>query len=797
MNHETACITPERIRQLADNDLSPREWTELESHLTDCERCRQVMEEAEAESPWLQEVSDALSGGHHKDGVLGQATSDVEDSQHGLDSSLQGMLALLGPTDDPRMLGRIGAYEIVGILGRGGMGIVFKGFDAALNRYVAIKMLLPHLATSGAARQRFAREAQAAAAVVNDHVMAIHCVAEWQGMPYLVMPYGRGPSLQKRLSDEGPLNVVEILRIGMQTARGLAAAHAQGLVHRDVKPANILLDEGVERVVLTDFGLARAVDDISLTRVGSLAGTPQFMSPEQARGQSVDAKSDLFSLGCVLYVMGAGRPPFCAESSYGVLRLITDEEPRPLREINPEIPEWLSAIVAKMMAKRPEDRFAAASEVAELLESCLAHLQQPTTVPLPPCLAKPQNKTVPRSRSPLVRGVGIMLASFGLLFVVIFAWQAAQSAPDKDVALLQGEWQLIASERDGAAQPDSQFKLYNERMVIKRSRITQLQTAPDGKEIKGNDGSFSLGENKDGRTIDIETARGTAHGLYRMDGKTLILCITRSGGPRPNAFTTTKGDERMLTTYRRTSAGTSTTGLETSATQSSPHQNTSNSSGSAKTEPLGVQATDETAPHARSIRNLQQIGLALHNYHDGHKTFPPAYTTDKNGKPGLSWRVLILPYVGETALYEQFQLDEPWDSEHNKPLSAKIPAVYASSADSGPPGGTAYLGIGGERGAFGRKDGLRIAKITDGLSNTIIVVLSDSKSVMEWTKPDVFVPDVANPMKGLAQVPSGGSHVLMGDGAVRFLSKETDPEMIRAYFTIDGGESVGTLPLSR
>jgi len=231
-------------------------------------------------------------------------------------------------------MGRIGPYEIVGVLGRGGMGVVFKGFDGALNRYVAIKMLLPHLATSGAVRKRFARESQAAAAVVNDHVMAIHSIAEWQGMPYFVMPYGRGSSLQKRLNDEGPLEVAEILRIGMQTAKGLAAAHAQGLVHRDVKPANILLDEGVERVTLTDFGLARAVDDISLTRVGVLAGTPQFMSPEQARGQSVDARSDLFSLGCVMYAMCTGHAPFRAESSYGVLRLITDSQPKAIREIN-------------------------------------------------------------------------------------------------------------------------------------------------------------------------------------------------------------------------------------------------------------------------------------------------------------------------------------------------------------------------------------------------------------------------------------------------------------------------------
>ena len=169
----------------------------------------------------------------------------------------------------------------------------------------------------------------------------------------------------------------------MQAAAGLAAAHAQGLVHRDVKPANILLADGIERVKLTDFGLARAADDASLTKTGFIAGTPQYMSPEQARGEAVDQRSDLFSLGSVLHAMCTGRPPFRAETSYGVLRRITDEEPRPIREINPEIPDWLCGIVARLMAKRPDDRFQSAGEVAALLEQCLAHVQQPTIVPLP------------------------------------------------------------------------------------------------------------------------------------------------------------------------------------------------------------------------------------------------------------------------------------------------------------------------------------------------------------------------------------------------------------------------------
>ena len=304
-------------------------------------------------------------------------------------SSHDTVLKLLAPTDDDRMIGRLGTYEVVGVIGSGGMGVVLKAFDAALNRYVAIKVLAPHLGNSGAARKRFSREAQAAAAVVHDNVMEIYGVADTDGLPYLVMPYVRGPSLQRRLDGEGPLALVEILRIGMQAAAGLAAAHAQGLVHRDVKPANILLADGVERVKLTDFGLARAADDASLTKTGIIAGTPQYMSPEQARGESVDQRSDLFSLGSVLYAMCTGRAPFRAETSYGVLRRITDEEPRPIREINPDIPEWLCRIVAKLMSKRPDDRFQSAREVAGLLEECLAHVQQPTAVPLPAHLPVP------------------------------------------------------------------------------------------------------------------------------------------------------------------------------------------------------------------------------------------------------------------------------------------------------------------------------------------------------------------------------------------------------------------------
>lgn len=378
MQSLSACLTSETLVQLGHDELTPAELRAVEEHLSECELCRNRLGDAETDELWREQIAPALqSPGESPRSALSLELEPISES------SLDSVLKLLGPTDDPQMLGRIGTYEIVGVIGRGGMGVVFKAFDGALNRFVAIKMLLPHLAASGAARKRFAREGKAAAAVIDEHVLPIYAVAEWQSVPYLVTQYSRGTTLQARIAEQGPLELKEILRIGMQTARGLAAAHAQGLVHRDVKPSNILLDGTVERAMLTDFGLARAADDASITRTGVIAGTPQYMSPEQARAGTVDGRSDLFGLGCVMYAMGAGRPPFRADNSFAILRLITDHEPKSIREINSDIPDWLCGIIAKLMAKEAGDRYATAAEVAELLESCLAHLQQPATVPLP------------------------------------------------------------------------------------------------------------------------------------------------------------------------------------------------------------------------------------------------------------------------------------------------------------------------------------------------------------------------------------------------------------------------------
>ncbi len=432
MQTSSLCFQPNELKKFIAGDLPSQRVDEVEEHLSTCQTCRSSLEETVGDREWWTDLESALR-------------LDPIDSLHDVHepsaSVYQRLTALLGPTDDPSMLGRIGTYEIVGILGHGGMGAVFKAHDAGLNRYVAIKILLPHLTLSGAARARFRREGRAAAAVIDDHVLPIYAVDEWQGIPYLVMQYTRGVSLQKRLQDRGPLELKEILRIGVHAARGLAAAHAQGLVHRDVKPSNILLDGSVDRAILTDFGLARAVDDASLTSSGVVAGTPQYMSPEQAQAKAIDARSDLFSLGSVLYALCTGHAPFRAESSYAILRLITDEEPRSIREISPDIPEWLCLLISRLMAKSPDARFGNALEVAALLEQCLAHVQQPTSVPLPASLvphAAGRRSIFNSTR----KGIIAMLGTLGMTLLGMVLWQSTDE-PDISGQWTSDEWGTV------------------------------------------------------------------------------------------------------------------------------------------------------------------------------------------------------------------------------------------------------------------------------------------------------------------------------------------------------------------
>jgi serine/threonine-protein kinase len=437
---------------LLDNSLPEAEQTSLNRHVDACEACQRTLESLVAGKESWDGVARRLANAGESAtpalaDVMALAKQSAETITSGGTSSAEADLPLnfLQPSDHADSLGRLGGYEILQVIGRGGFGVVLKALDTSLRRIVAIKVLSPSLAANASARRRFVREARAAAAVVHEHVVAIHAVADQHEPPFLVMQYIEGKTLQERLDKSGPLAVREVLRIGMQTAAGLAAAHAQGLVHRDIKPSNILLENGVERVKLTDFGLARAMDDASVTQSGVIAGTPQYMSPEQARGESIGHRSDLFSLGSVLYAMCVGHAPFRASTTMGVLKRVCEESPRPLREVIPELPEWLARIIDKLLAKRPEDRCQSAREVAELLGQSLAHLQQPLVVPLP-AVSVTAAATAPAPRPVIERPDFylklVTLPPAGLFFIllVVFSFGMMRWQEMVIVTLVLGLW---------------------------------------------------------------------------------------------------------------------------------------------------------------------------------------------------------------------------------------------------------------------------------------------------------------------------------------------------------------------
>ena len=403
-----------RIHEFLNSDQYHIEYADLTAHLDVCPSCRAYLEAQAGEPDRWHEASQLLQT-HEFDQA---SNTDYSAATYCSEQSYQpvvvkDVLEMLVPSEYPNHLGRLGTYEVTGVVGVGGMGVVLKAIDPSLDRVVAVKVMSPKLAHNENARKRFAREAKAAAAVLHPNVIPIHSVSSGSTLPYLVMSYIRGGSLQKRLDQNGPLPLLEVLRIGSQIAAGLAAAHEQGLIHRDIKPENILLEEGIERVTITDFGLARSVDDNSITQLGSIAGTPKYMSPEQARGAQLDQQSDLFSLGSLLYTLCTGRPPFRDDTSYGVMRKIIDEEPEPMRKYSPETPIWMAELVEQLMAKKKEDRFETAREVHTLLDACISHVQHPSSTPIPSQLLLNQTSTARKKLMKLFAGIGIvMIAAF-------------------------------------------------------------------------------------------------------------------------------------------------------------------------------------------------------------------------------------------------------------------------------------------------------------------------------------------------------------------------------------------------
>ncbi|MBI1323098.1 protein kinase [bacterium] len=439
-------------------------------------------------------------------GPLSELASDLELSIEPLSASesQEGIHpGILGPAERADSLGMLGSLDVLEVIARGGMGLVLRGFDSKLNREVAIKLLPQEVAANADSRRRFVREARRAASVVHENVIAIFAVEDSGTLPYIVMPFVEGLSLQETIRRTGPLPIDLIFRLGIQIAEGLAAIHARDLVHRDLKPANILIERQSERIRITDFGVAQAVDEPHSTQFGLIAGTPAYMSPEQAEGLSVDHRGDLFSLGSVLYAMCTGRPPFEGKTIVGVIRQVCDQKPKPVREWNPAVPSDLSDIIARLHERNPADRPQSAAVVSAELKALKERLSRTDE------LAEKQvvESSFPRRRRLLGFGPRARhAATMGLFVALIMGGAEATGVTDFHgtvVRMLIPEGTLVVEVDD----PNVHVTLEGTDLVI---------TGAGAQEIRLKPGSYQLKTSRDGKVIRQELV------TVRREGKQIV-----------------------------------------------------------------------------------------------------------------------------------------------------------------------------------------------------------------------------------------------------------------------------------
>src|SRR6476619_7170776 len=276
-------------------------------------------------------------------------------------------------------------YELDCEIGRGGMGVVYRAKDRRLKRVVAIKVLPPELAFRSEIKTRFLREAETAAQLNHPNIVDIYAVDEVEGTVYFVMAYSTGDNLAKRLHDHGTLSIDETRRTLRDVADALAYAHERGVIHRDIKPDNILIDQQSGRPMVTDFGIARAISegDSRLTATGIAIGTPTYMSPEQAAGErTIDGRSDLYSLGILGYQMLTGEPPFIANSTPAILVKHISERPTPVEQRRADVPADLANVIMTLLEKDPAHRFPSAGAVVTALDTGrMPTIERPTYAP--------------------------------------------------------------------------------------------------------------------------------------------------------------------------------------------------------------------------------------------------------------------------------------------------------------------------------------------------------------------------------------------------------------------------------
>ncbi len=431
------------------------------------------------QSPTQPEISvtNANSVRNDDDDTLAPAGKSVTESATGF-----------GPPVEPGEVGTLGPYRIVKELGKGGMGAVYAAIDTRLERQLALKVMLPEYAANAAAKERFLREARAAAKISHDNVVTVYEADERQGVPYIAMQYLEGYPLDGFLKKKGNLSIPQVLRIAMEAAAGLAAAHKIGLVHRDIKPGNLWLEAPNGRVKVLDFGLAKPMDsEVELTKSGAIVGTPAYMSPEQARGEKVDARTDLFSLGVLMYRLCTGKLPFHGPNTMAVLMALATEEPTPVRELNPNVSESLAELTHQLLAKKADARPQSAVEVVKRVRAISQEqsasrrqlVQRPTSQPQ--VVYVPIQVTAVQQENPFADIADSMTEGLSV---------EAAIAPTNGVAPSRkkpgGQWLLVAAGFAALAMLVLGVGFIIIKITNKDGSITELKVPDDSKiEVNG------------------------------------------------------------------------------------------------------------------------------------------------------------------------------------------------------------------------------------------------------------------------------------------------------------------------
>jgi tetratricopeptide (TPR) repeat protein len=488
------CPDRSQLERFLHADLPDEDASGVESHLEICDSCASSIHEISSQDPLMKDLQggtpepterqvDALAerfclglpGLLRPGGEL--ETTDLDPHPDGPGVGMtEEVFDFLAPAEAPGEIGRLGPYRVTGPIGAGGMGIVFRAEDPLLRRPVALKVMKRSLSAGAEARRRFLREAQAVAALEHDHVVAIYQAGEDRGVLFLAMPLLRGETLADRLRRERALPLSEAFRVAREVAEGLDFAHRRGLVHRDIKPANLWLEGERGRVKILDFGLSRSLEpEADRSQSGQIAGTPHYMSPEQASGGKITPLCDLFSLGCVLYQMTTGRIPFDGPDALAILSALAMTTPEPPDRLNPDLTPAASALIRSLLSRDPAARPVSARAVVEAIEAI-------ERAPSPR----------PTSRRPR--------SAIGLALLVVLGISGAGAAFGPQVVRILGEkGQLVIETSDPGV-----------RIEVKRGgQLVTIVDPTSGRRVDLRAGEYDieLSEGKDG--LRLSTRRFT------------------------------------------------------------------------------------------------------------------------------------------------------------------------------------------------------------------------------------------------------------------------------------------------